>query len=1049
MTSLYGSASLSALVLALSTNSALADTTVSTDTTTALKTSGAGNITVDEDGSIAVTSGNAITIDSNATISMDGEVDAGEADGSTAVKVNAGTSSTVEIGEDAHIYVREDYVPDDEDGTITTGAASASNRYGIHVGGAAAGTILNEGGIYVEGQNSGGIVLDGNWTGDITSSGVISVTGDYAKGISTQGVDGDLTVSGSVTVVGYESKALSVDGDVSGTVTIQGAISKAASFTDDDGSSVVLSREALRTRIPAVEINGNVEGGIYIAAPPVNRDDEDDDEDGDGVDDSEETTGSITTSGNGPALQVGDADDIVIGSVSGNMGKNSIVIDGSVTANSYYSNTDAFGLVIGGQGGNATLTDGIGISGSLSASSYDQAATALLINQGSTVTKLYNSGTISAALTSGGDGSTIAIKDLSGTLTSIENTGFISASGASTDIRNAFDLTANTSGVTITQYLNDDDAETRAEYEEDNDEEDPTVYAQITGDIRLGSGSDTLSASTGQIDGDTYFGGGDDRLALSDDAAYTGDIYFGAGAGSANLSGSSIFSGTMDFNGGAGTVTINDTAAYSGNFANAGNVAVTVNGGKLIPDEATVVTFGSLNVGSGGSIGVYIDGDQHSTIVAGSATLAEGASVTATVDDLATAESTYTVLTSANLDVQGDLNYAADLPFIFKGSVTSDVENVYFTIMRKAADELGLTKSQAAAWNAVYTTAQNDSYITDSLLDVEDSDTLREQVGTLLPDHAGGIFRAVTTADRLVARHIADDTSLFNISEVGGWLEPVFWRTSKDATDTASYKANGWGLSTGFERHTGIGYLGGSYAYLPSSVKNNGGSGDLKISQHDLGAFWRITTDPFLAWARIGASRISIDSTRTYTGTIDDTDFSYSADGNWSGWLFSGLLGASYRFDISERFSVKSKLELEQMWLKENGYSETADSDAVALSVASRTSKSLTATPSLTASYSLGEISRDWRALTFQIEAGRREVLSGSLGNTTAYFNGGDSYDAGENFTITGDDLKGAWIGEASMLAGGYDFTWKLATRMERATTGTDFSARASFSVAF
>lgn len=117
----------------------------------------------------------------------------------------------------------------------------------------------------------------------------------------------------------------------------------------------------------------------------------------------------------------------------------------------------------------------------------------------------------------------------------------------------------------------------------------------------------------------------------------------------------------------------------------------------------------------------------------------------------------------------------------------------------------------------------------------------------------------------------------------------------------------------------------------------------------------------------------------------------------------------------------------------------------MALTVADRTSRSTT----VTASYSLGPISPDWRPLTFQFEGGRREVLVGSNGKTSAYFSGGDNYDPGDAFTITPDDLQGAWIGELRMLAGGYDFTWQIATWMEQTSDTTDLSARASLSVAF
>ncbi|SFF90284.1 Autotransporter beta-domain-containing protein [Novosphingobium sp. CF614] len=1052
MSSLHASSSLGALVLALVSAPALADTSVSSDTTTALATSSAGNVTVTEDGSITLASGSAITVDSDAAVDVEGAIDLDDADGATAIDVAAGTDSTITVGEDAVIHVLEDYVPDDDDSnSIADGAiAEASGRYGIHVNGSASGTILNEGVIKVEGLNSGGIVLDGDYTGSLINTGTITVIGDYSTGISTQAVDGDVTVEGTVNAIGEGASGLAVNGDVTGAVTIQGTVSQAASYTDDDGDTVYLSRAALRTGTAAVSVTGNVDGGIYVAAPPADNDDDDDDEDNDGVDDDEEGTGSVVAYGNGPAIQVGGASDTTIGAVTGNAGAYSIAIDGSVAGNAYYSNTDAYGLVIGGQGGNVTLTDGIGVTGTLRATTYDSTATALLINAGSTVDHLYNSGTITATISSPGEGTTIAVQDLSGTLTTIENTGFITASGSSTDTRVAIDLSANTTGVTISQYLNDADAETSAEYLEDNDVDvDPTVYTKITGNILLGSGDDTIDASSGAIAGNTLFGAGDDRLDLSGDTAYTGNVYFGTGTGTATMAGTSSFSGTMDFAGQAGSLTIGDSATYSGDFGNAANLSVTVNGGTLIAGDTSTVSFGNLHVGSGGTLGINIEGDESSTFDVTSATFADGAGITATVSDLASAEGTYTVLTADTLDVEGTLDSSLDLPFIYDGSVTSDSSSIYLTIARKTSDELGLTASTAAAWDAVYATAQNDDYLSESLLQVEDSETLQTQVAGLLPDHAGGVFDAVTRGDRLAARHLSDESSLFDISDVDGWLEPVYWRTTHDAGDAAAYKTSGWGLSGGFERRTPLGYFGLSYAWLQSQVTDNGGTGKLDVGQHDVGLFWRTAKGPLMAWARLGGARVSIDSSRTFTGTIDDTDFTYGADGKWTGWLISGLAGASYRYQASRRFSLRPKVELEQMWLKENGYSEDADSDAIALTVAGRTSKTLTVTPTVTAAYSLGTISPDWRPLTFQLEAGRREVLTGTLGNTTAYFSGGDSYDAGDAFTIVADGPKGAWIGEASVLAGGYDFTWKLTTRVEQSAASTDVSARASLSVAF
>lgn len=1052
MKSLHASTSLGALVLVLASGPAIAATKISKDTTSALATSSTGDLTIGSNGTITLDSGSAITVDSDSTVDVEGGLAMGSADGATGITVNSGTTSTITVGDDATITVLEDYVPaDEDDNSIADGAiASASDRYGIYVNSGASGSIDNEGTIRVEGLNSGGIVLGGDYTGSITNGGTITVIGDNSTGISTQAVDGNVTVDGTVTAIGAGATGVAVNGDVTGTVTIQGTVTQAVSYTDDDSATMYLSRAALRTGAAAVSITGSVDGGIYVAAPPTDTDSSNDDEDNDGVVDSEEGTGAITSYGNGPALQVGGTSDITIGAVDANVGTYSIAIEGSVTGNAYYSNTDAYGLVIGGQGGNVTLTDGIGVSGTLQATTYDQGATALLINEGSTVSYLYNSGTIAATISSPGEGTTTAIQDLSGTLTTIDNTGFITAGGSSTDTRVALDLSANTTGVTINQYLNDDDAETSAEYLTDNDVTvDPTVYTKITGNILLGSGNDTINASSGAIVGDTYFNDGDDTLNLSGDLAYTGDVYFGSGTATATMAGTSTFSGTMDFAGETGTLTLSDSADFSGNFTNASNLSVTVNGGTLTPDDTTTVSFGKLYVASGGTIGVYVSDGESSTLDVTSATLEDGASISATVSDLGTAEGTYTVLKADTLDLEGTLNSSLDLPFIYNGSVSTDANDIYLTISRKTTDELGLTKSEASAWDAIYATAQNDDSMTESLLQVDDSSTLQTQVSALLPDHAGGVFDAVTSADRLVAEHISDDTTRFDVSDIDGWLEPIYWRNSRDAGSTASYKVSGWGLSGGFERRTSLGYFGASYAWLKSTVTDNGGSGDLNLSQHDFGLFWRTAKGPLMAWARLGAAHISVDSTRTYTGTIDDSDFTYTADGSWSGWLLSGEAGASYKYEMSRRFSLKPKVQLEEMWLKENGYTESATSDAMALTVAGRTSKALTATPSVTAAYSIGEISRDWRPLTFQVEAGRREVVSGGLGSTTAYFNGGDTYDAGDAFTITPDSLKGAWIGEASILAGGYDFTWKLSTRMEQTSDSTAFSARASLSVAF
>jgi hypothetical protein len=86
-------------------------------------------------------------------------------------------------------------------------------------------------------------------------------------------------------------------------------------------------------------------------------------------------------------------------------------------------------------------------------------ATAVLIAQGASVPTLNNAGTITAGF-SGNHGDAVAIRDLSGTLTSLTNSGSIVTSitpnaddeTAVDGSAVALDLSANTTGVTIRQF---------------------------------------------------------------------------------------------------------------------------------------------------------------------------------------------------------------------------------------------------------------------------------------------------------------------------------------------------------------------------------------------------------------------------------------------------------------------------------------------------------------------------------------------------------------------------------------------------------------------
>lgn len=1029
---------------------AVAAVIVDEETTTPLQTSIAGDITLKDGGSIDLDGGVAIVVDSNSSVTAEegSEINVEGADGAAGIVVVAGTSAT--ISNDGTISVTEDFTAadDDENGIADGPIAEATDRYGIHVtsGASTSGSIANSGTITVEGLNSGGIVIDAPYAGSVTNSGTISVSGDHSVGIRTQDVSGDVTVEGAVNVVGEGAQGVVLDGDIGGTFHIQGNITQASSYTTDEGTTQILSRSDLRSGAPAVSVNGNVDGGIIVAAPPYDRDTENDDEDRDDITDDEEGTGSITAFGNSPGLLIGSADDIVIGTVQGRDGAFSLVVDGMVSANSVNSATDAFGIVIGGQGGTTNLPGGIGISGSVSAVTYDSSATALLINEGATVPNLYNSGAISATISAPGEGSSYAILDLSGTLAQIDNTGSISVSGSSEDRLAAIDVSANTSGVTISQYLNDidqdaqDDERASSDYDADN----AIVYTSIQGDILTGSGNDLLDIRSGSVDGDSYLNAGDDGVLLSNDSRYDGDIHFGSGTATMAMSGSSTFSGTLDAAGQPATLTITDDAAFTGAVAGGENLSVNVAGGHFGAGEATVLHFDSLTVGSTGTLDIYIDGETgtSSTIDVNNATFESGASISATISSLANAEGSYTVLTADSLNGTPAFDASTtDLPVLFNGEVSVTGNDVILDVSRKTAEELGLTRSQAQGYESIYAAALNDDMLGSSLLEADDVAHLKGQFDQLLPDHAGGVFDVVTRGARLATRHLTDDDSLFDITDLGGWLEPFLFRGSKDASETAGFKTSGWGISSGLERVTTLGNIGLSFAYIAGDV-TTGDWQTVKVSDLEVGAFWRFGDGPFYAFAKLAGGYVSASSSRSFTGRVDGSDFAYGTASDWKGWTASGTAGASYSLGIGGNFRLKPMALVEYYRLHENAHQEDG-AEAIDLAVDARNSSSLSATTTIMIGWSADSDRRDARPFTIELEGGRRTQIGGHLGSTTAAFVDG------EKFSVTPDSLKGGWVTEARIFQGGLDYTWKLAAGAERTQGNIDYSLRGSLSVAF
>jgi len=1047
-----------------------AQTVIDTKRTDAVRTStikaGApDNLKIVAAGSVTPTSGTAVTIDSVNSVANEGTIQVTNADGSTGVLANAGTGGGITNAAAGKIIVDESYVATDtdKDGDLDGPFAAGTGRTGIRTAGAYTGAIVNSGAITVKGNDSAGIWLGGPLAGAFTHDGQTSVTGDRSTGVRIADVTGNVRLAGTIAAIGQNAVAARVDGDIAGALVVQGALgSTGYRYVTPPADPSKLDADDLLQGGSALVVAGNVSGGIIFAVPPKDASTTDTDEDKDGLLDSTEGSAAITSYGAAPAVQIGSATRAVaIGAVAGTGTGFGLIVDGGIAGSGVYGGIEGNGLAIGGLGGAVTIAGGIGVNGTVAATANGASATALKLGRGASTPEIRNAGTISAAgggttasvstavlVDSGAsvgtirnsgtikataqaaDGTAIGIIDRSGTVTLVENSGTIGASGAlATSERNvAIDLSATTTGTIVRQ----------------------TVVATgiaapaIVGDVRFGSGNDVFEVADGTVAGTARFGSGNNRLALSGDAIFTGGTVFGAGNDTLALAGTSVFSGAADFGGGSDTLTLGGTSRFSGTLANAGGLAVAVTGGTL--DITKAASIASLSVGGGGILAVTLDktgGTGTMIQVAGTAAFDKDSKLALKLTSVVDAEGRYVVLKAGTLTGTANLTATTtSLPFLYKGSIAAGTGNdLAVDVARKSATELGFNRSQASAYDAVYKALGNDSKVGGAFLNITDGDAFRGSVRQMLPDHAGGTFEAVTMGSRATARVLADPHGPFkDEGSWGYWVTQVAWGTSKSVADTAGYDISGWGVSAGAEYKTGVGNFGTSLAYLNGQDADDGTDNEVRSGQYELAGYWRGHWGDLQANARVSGAKITFDGTRHFTGAIGSEVVDRTSRGDWNGTLYSASSGISWDGGKGI-FVFRPVLAIDYYKLKEDGYRETGGGKAIDLVVQSRTSDELAVTASTALGLNFGGTSPDEGWFRVEAEGGRRELVGGGLGATTASFEGGPS------FILTPEERTSGWVGKLRAVGGGSAFRMGGEFGAEQQQGRVALSLRASLQI--
>lgn len=936
-------------------------------------------------------------------------------------------------------------------------AVQGNDSAGLSIESEMVGNLTVLGSISVTGDNAVGVRVAGDLDGDVLLSGSsVSVTGENAVGVSVESaISGALQIQSSVSSNGYRytyqpTSLADLDEDDAADVDL----------SDDSLYLEDLDADDLLQAGSAVQVTASVGGGILLGAAPSYEDSDgedgdddrdgvtngkedddgdgtinadDDDRDGDGILDENEGTSSLTTYGAAPALAIGAAsDDIVIGVYGTGDLAYGLINEGSITAYGVFDDIAATAVLIGGGTGSTLIEGGILNDGSITASSSEADATALRLSSGATVPTLVNSGSITATATTEGEdlatalmidadaslsgivnsgtiaayiygeaGDAVAIRDASGTVTSLTNTGGIFSYIVATDNDDddetddevitgrtiAIDFSANTTGVTITQAAaandplsdydgdglyddedpdDDDDGILDEDDDDDNDDDNDGVAdasePYIVGDILLGSGADTVDIQNGYV---------------------IGDIAFGAGADSFSLSGGAVYQGALSDEDGLLDISVID--------------------GVLQGLQGETLNLSSLTVGESGEIYFTIDpvtGTVGDYVVAGAAVFADGATISIHLDSLVDDDGqTFQILSAGSLsygDVLGS-DLSGSSPYMIVSTLSGDeaAGTIDVNLRKRTTTEMALSGVETAAYEAFYTALSRDEDVMDAFLNQSTREDFMNLYEQTLPDHSGGTLMSLASGVEAVTQALAARNNTAAVGEVSGWVQEINFYEDKDKTDTYGYRAEGFGVAGGVEKMTTAGAVGVSVALASSDMEDPESEAEEELSANllELGLYWRAQGHGWTGWARGAVGYAAFNSTRTLVGD----DIYLSTDADWDGYTLSTAAGFAYEHRFG-RLSLRPEAYAEYFSLTEGSRRESGGGDAFDLEIDGRTGHVASATAAVKIGYAFGQ-NQMFRP---ELKLGWKQILSAEYDETTARYISG-----GESFSLTGEPISG------------------------------------------
>ena len=957
-----------------------AQTTISADQTTPVVTSTDGDVTINAGVTVGPASGTGVTVDSNNDVTNSGTISIENADNSTGVELVGGNSGDLNVT--GNIQVQEDYsATDTDDDNIVDGPfAQGTGRTGILISGASpfAGnvTLDSSSGLSVEGNNSYGVRIQNaaGLIGDLTLAGVMSIIGDNSRLISVEGdLTGNLVNSGVLSSRGDGVSAIVTEGNVTGQINNSGTISNSGyRFTDRPALAGrnLLGAEDLLQAGSAIQINGNVANGLFLEQVETTTVDADGNS-------TTSITGrsSISQLGGAPAVLIdGQGTPIALGIVASITNpadpdydaseQYAFVNQGFLSASGVYDDINATSFEVR----DATLTNGISNTGTLQATAFrsgddgtaDAAgatgvARVIVLGSGAIANEINNSGIILAQVNEATDEifadrsnivpprfvEAVAIDvEAGGSLSNLVNTGNISAILTA---RNGEAVAVRDTTGSLTFIENSGNIAALAT-SSDAQNLVPINFNLIALDLSANTTGVTINQIV-PVDTDPT-----DAITPAD-PTIIGEILLGSGADTLDVQ-AGVVTGDVAFGGGADTFNLSGGSAYIGAMSDSdGALTIDVSGGSTLAQTAAApinVTSASFDATS--VFRPTLDGATGlaSTLNAtGNINFASGATIFPILQNvISSSGATFRVL-----DAGGTLNLGgtpASLngltsPFMYDITYALDPMDpnaLLITLDLRSTSALGLDTVQTSSFASAFQAMQNNTDLANAFVNITDGTEFNNSLSQLLPEFAAAgrqfVFANVDGAVGAVGSHL--DNARKSQEKPGGiWIQEFAYFADRDLAELSEqYRGHGFGVTGGIDT-----------AFGPfHTVGLNVGFASTEI-EDVVGVDEPLDVVTFQAGAYAGLSLGDLGIEFYGGGGYNDFEatrnvqvgtFSDSAEGDWSGTHYNASVRGGYDIDLSDKFWMRPAFSFDYLSLTENAYTESG-ALGVALDVDERTSE--------------------------------------------------------------------------------------------------------------